>query len=156
MPEGLIILKAGFTSTAGCFTSLSMIVLQTLTHESQMYTPGPAMIFFTSACDFPQKEHSVMRDDLAMAGESLDCAGALSRSETTDPGRSGRGLHHDGLRLPCRRNHMVHNAILLGLLGAQVVVAVGVLVHLLGRLARVPGDDLAQRLAPAQDLLRRD
>jgi hypothetical protein len=25
------------------------------------------MIFFTSACDFPQKEHSVMRDDLAMA-----------------------------------------------------------------------------------------
>ena len=28
--------KAGFTSTAGCFTSRSMIVLQTFTHESQM------------------------------------------------------------------------------------------------------------------------
>jgi hypothetical protein len=24
------------------------------------------MIFFTSACDFPQKEQSVMREDLAM------------------------------------------------------------------------------------------
>jgi hypothetical protein len=41
--------------------------LQTLTHESQMYTPGPAMIFLTSACDFPQKEQSVMRADFAMA-----------------------------------------------------------------------------------------
>ena len=28
------------------------------------------MIFFTSACDFPQKEHNVIRDDLAMAVES--------------------------------------------------------------------------------------
>ena len=66
----MIIRNAGFTSIAGCLTSRSMIVLQTLTHESQMYTPGPAMIFLTSACDFPQKEQSVIRDDLAMAGES--------------------------------------------------------------------------------------
>jgi hypothetical protein len=29
------------------------------------------MIFFTSACDFPQKEQSVIRDDLAMAGECV-------------------------------------------------------------------------------------
>jgi hypothetical protein len=43
-----------------------MIVLQTLTQESQMYTPGPAMIFFTSACDLPQNEHRVMREDFAM------------------------------------------------------------------------------------------
>jgi hypothetical protein len=43
-----------------------MIVLQTLTHESQIYTPGPAMIFFTSVWDFPQNEQSVIRDDLAM------------------------------------------------------------------------------------------
>jgi hypothetical protein len=34
-----------------------------------MYTPGPAMIFFTSAWDLPQKEQSVMRDDLAMADD---------------------------------------------------------------------------------------
>jgi hypothetical protein len=44
-----------------------MIVLQTLTQESQMYTPGPAMIFLTSACDLPQNEQRVMRADLAMA-----------------------------------------------------------------------------------------
>jgi hypothetical protein len=48
-----------------------MIVLQTPTQESQMYTPGPAMIFFTSVCDFPQKEHSVMRDDLAIRSTCL-------------------------------------------------------------------------------------
>jgi hypothetical protein len=70
MPDGLIIRNAGFTSIAGCFTSRSMIVLQTLTHESQIYTPGPAMIFLTSACDFPQKEQSVILDDFAMGGES--------------------------------------------------------------------------------------
>ncbi len=34
--DGLIIRKADFASTAGCFTSRSMIVLQTLTQESQM------------------------------------------------------------------------------------------------------------------------
>jgi hypothetical protein len=43
-----------------------MIVLQTFTQVSQMCTPGPAMIFFTSACDLPQKEQSVTRVDLAI------------------------------------------------------------------------------------------
>jgi hypothetical protein len=43
-----------------------MIVLQTFTQESQIYTPGPAMIFFTSLCDLPQNEQRVMREDLAM------------------------------------------------------------------------------------------
>jgi len=46
-----------------------MMVLQTFTHASQMCTPGPAMIFFTSDCDFPQNEQRVMRDDLAMGKE---------------------------------------------------------------------------------------
>ena len=64
--EGLTRRIAGLASATGCFTSRSMIVLQTLTQESQMYTPGPAMIFLTSACDFPQKEQRVMREDLAM------------------------------------------------------------------------------------------
>src|SRR6478736_4675807 len=34
-----------------------MISLQRSMHSSQMYTPGPAMSFFTCFCDFPQKEH---------------------------------------------------------------------------------------------------
>jgi hypothetical protein len=29
------------------------------------------MIFFTSACDLPQNEHRVMREDLAMAGRRM-------------------------------------------------------------------------------------
>src|SRR5437667_12553743 len=34
-----------------------MISLHRSMHSSQMYTPGPAMSFFTCFCDFPQKEH---------------------------------------------------------------------------------------------------
>src|SRR3954469_20650123 len=37
--------------------SSSMISLQRSMHSSQMYTPGPAMSFFTCFCDLPQKEH---------------------------------------------------------------------------------------------------
>jgi hypothetical protein len=33
--------------------------LHTLMHESQMYTPGPAISFRTSAWLLPQKEHIV-------------------------------------------------------------------------------------------------
>src|SRR6478736_4747382 len=71
---GLTRRNAGFAAVpsgvvaAGVFTSRSMIVLQTLTQESQIYTPGPAMILRTSACDLPQNEQRVMRDDLAMYG----------------------------------------------------------------------------------------
>src|SRR5262249_41795900 len=38
-------------------TSSAMMSLQSPMHSSQMYTVGPAMSFFTSFCDFPQKEH---------------------------------------------------------------------------------------------------
>src|SRR6266511_1134828 len=38
-------------------SSSSMISLQRSMHSSQMYTPGPAISFFTCFCDFPQKEH---------------------------------------------------------------------------------------------------
>src|SRR3954471_16999802 len=33
-----------------------MISLQRSMHSSQMYTPGPAISFFTCRCDLPQKE----------------------------------------------------------------------------------------------------
>src|SRR5580658_7015801 len=109
MPEGLIIRTAGFTSMAGCFTSRSMIVLQTLTHESQMYTPGPAMIFFTSACDFPQKEQSVILDDLAMARKSGFGRDAVEVGiYAVRTGASGGGLHHKRLGFPGRGHDMVH------------------------------------------------
>ena len=34
-----------------------MISLHRSMHSSQMYTPGPAMSFFTCFCDLPQNEH---------------------------------------------------------------------------------------------------
>jgi hypothetical protein len=37
-------------------TSSAMMSLQSPMHSSQMYTVGPAMSFFTSFCDLPQKE----------------------------------------------------------------------------------------------------
>src|SRR5438445_2192543 len=40
--------------------SLSRTCLHKTTQLSQMYTPGPAMSFLTSACDLPQKLQSVM------------------------------------------------------------------------------------------------
>ncbi len=42
---------------AGAVSSSSMISLQRSMHSSQMYTPGPAMSFFTWRCDLPQKLH---------------------------------------------------------------------------------------------------
>jgi hypothetical protein len=48
---------------------------------------------------------------------------------------------------------MIHDAVGLGLGGAQVVVAVRILLDLLGGLAGVLGDGLVERLAPAQDFL---
>src|SRR3989442_14653888 len=44
-----------------CFaSSLSRTCLQRTTQLSQIYTPGPAMSFLTSACDLPQKLHIVI------------------------------------------------------------------------------------------------
>src|ERR1700722_15487797 len=34
-----------------------MMSLHSSMHSSQMYTPGPAINFFTCFCDFPQKLH---------------------------------------------------------------------------------------------------
>src|SRR5580658_2783326 len=102
-----------------------MIVLQTFTHESQMYTPGPAMIFLTSACDFPQKEQSVIRDDLAMGFESGFGRDAVEAGICpVGTGASGGGLHHEGLGLPGRGNDVIDDAVGLRLRRAHVIVPV--------------------------------
>src|SRR5205809_5209617 len=41
-------------------SSLSSTCLQRMMQLSQMYTPGPAISFLTSACDLPQKLQSVI------------------------------------------------------------------------------------------------
>src|SRR5437773_9977337 len=50
----------GLCLLAAVESSLSRTCLQRMTQLSQMYTPGPAMSFLTSACDLPQKLHSVI------------------------------------------------------------------------------------------------
>src|ERR1035437_4127898 len=143
--------KAGLASAAGALTSRSMMVLQTFTHESQMYTPGPAIIFFTSACDLPQKEQSVMREDLAMVKGGAPGA-PVSRSEIVLKGSSGGALHHDGLGLAGGLDEVVHVAVGLCLLGTHVIIAIRILLNLLGGLAGVQGDGFVERLAPTEDL----
>ena len=51
---------------------------------------------------------------------------------------------------------MVDDAVGLGLLRVHVVVPIGILLDLLGGLARVLGEDVVEGLAPAQDLARGD
>src|SRR4029079_17170725 len=45
------------SSETGAVSSSSMISLQRSMHSSQMYTPGPAINFFTCFWLFPQNEH---------------------------------------------------------------------------------------------------
>src|SRR3954447_318986 len=48
-----------------------MISLQRSMHSSQMYTPGPAISFFTCRCDLPQKlQRSCSFPSLALATTS--------------------------------------------------------------------------------------
>ena len=55
-------ISAGFGSSSSLSSAVSessssMISLHRSMHSSQMYTPGPAMSFFTCFWLFPQKEH---------------------------------------------------------------------------------------------------
>ena len=69
---GLTKLKTGllpelFLGASFSPSSRSMIVLQTRTQESQMNTlAGPAIIFRTSPCGFPQKEQKLILVGLAI------------------------------------------------------------------------------------------
>src|SRR5665213_1477361 len=51
---------------------------------------------------------------------------------------------------------MIHDAISLGLFGAHIVVAIRVFFDLFGGFARVLGNRVIQRLAPADDFTRLD
>src|SRR6185295_16855901 len=105
------------------------------------------MIFFTSACDFPQKEQSVMREDLAMEKGGAGRA-PVSRSEFVLNRLSGGALHHNRLRFAGGLDDVVHDAVGFCLLGTHVVVAIRILLNLLRSLSRVVSDRVVQRLAP--------
>src|SRR5947209_17395840 len=125
-----------------------MISLQRSMHSSQMYTPGPAMSFFTCFCDLPQNEHfssSPPSPNLATVAAPLPVI----------VGPSWPGSHSLVGQLP-RGDDLIDDAVLLGLFGLHYEVAVGVLVDLLDRLARVVGQDLVEEIAHPQDLPRLD
>src|SRR4051794_27780270 len=113
------------SSCAGVVSSSSMISLQRSMHSSQMYTPGPAISFFTCRWLFPQKlQRSCSLPSLALA--------------TSSPFTPEMPV-----RLP-RPDDLVDDPVLVGLVGRHVVVALHVLRDLLQRLVRVLGDDLLQ------------
>src|SRR5438067_3138553 len=121
-----------------------MISLHRSMHSSQMYTPGPAISFFTCFWLFPQKEHfsrSPPSPNLA-----TDPPPDPIPAASAHPG--GRG--HRG-ELPVRQ-HFVDDAILPALLGAHDEVPVGVLPDPLERLAGVVGQDLLEEVAHPDDL----
>src|SRR5579875_554465 len=151
------------SNAGGAESSSSMISLQRSMHSSQMYTPGPAISFLTWRWDLPQKLHRSC--SLESVGLAIAVAALLAASH---PGRlPGRrhapaGLADGSGAEPPRsprlvlRDHPIDDAILLGLVRAHEVVALGVLTHLLEVFAGVLGDDLVQAPAHVDDLFRVD
>src|SRR4051812_29623211 len=114
-----------------------MISLQRSMHSSQMYTPGPAISFFTCFCDLPQNEHfrsSPPSPNLATVTPPLRTLSAYSAcpDRTSLVGQLPRG------------DDLIDDAVHPGLLGLHHEVAIRVLVDLLDRLARVLRQDLVE------------
>src|SRR6056297_701050 len=157
-----------------------MISLQRSMHSSQMYTPGPAMSFFTCFCDLPQKEHfnsspvspnfatcrfpSLLRrrhpwrHDVSVGWSPtvwrIDHDESWTRptiGPITARSADGTGAVH---RL-ARGDHPVDDAIFEGLVGLHDEIAVGVGVDALDRLAGVIGEDLVDEVTHPHDLLGR-
>src|ERR1700704_5605778 len=126
------------SSWVGVVSSSSMISLQRSMHSSQMYTPGPAISFLTCRWDLPQKLQS------SCSLESVGLAISLSLPVFA---RAPRAIPKLVLR-----DHTIDDAVLLGLLGAHEVVALGVLADLVELLVRVLGDDLVQAASHVDDL----
>src|SRR6202044_1140487 len=70
---------------SGSESSSSMISLQRSMHSSQMYTPGPAMSFFTCFWLFPQNEHFSRSPPSPMRATQF----LLYMGPPRGPGRSG-------------------------------------------------------------------
>src|SRR5579863_4554093 len=162
---------------SGSESSSSMISLQRSMHSSQMYTPGPAMSFFTCFWLFPQNEHfsrsppspmratqfllymgpprratrRASRERFALcygptwracpAMPSTACyltvppCGVRWTNQTPLAAREGRGeaspalrgyRHRRGLTPLERGQHLVDQAIFLGALRAEELVALNV------------------------------
>src|SRR5262249_17730365 len=123
------------------------ISLATLTHSLQMYTPAPATSCTPpSPRSLPQKLH---------LGRCLTTLGTLPLRRKI----MASSLRRRRLAVRCRdrnllRRHddVVDQAVGLGLLRGEEVIALGVLLDALDGLTGVPGQYPVQQLARAQDL----
>src|SRR5215203_5527388 len=116
------------SSVAGAVSSSSMISLHRSMHSSQMYTPGPAMSFFTCRWLLPQKLHS------SCSFPSLALATSLSfYPEIENPASPDRLAVLD---------HVVDDAVVVRFLRSHEVVAIHVPRNLFELLTRVVGHDL--------------
>src|SRR5467141_3417489 len=118
--------------------------LQSFTHSLQMYTDGPETSLETSSCPRPQKLHRMWWGELTRFFIS-----------------SGPGADRSRLGLPLLAgleftDDLVHDPVGLRLLRGHEEVPVGVLLDLGQRLPRVLHENVVQRRAPGQDLLRID
>src|SRR5688572_18037029 len=104
------------------------------------------MSFLTCFCDLPQKLH------FSSSPPSPNLATRSFPLRSSAGGRDGAARVGE---LPCG-DHLVDDAVLLGLGSGQHEVAVGVSGHLLLRLTGVVGEDALQEVPHAEDLLGLD
>src|SRR5437588_12610248 len=138
-----------------------MISLQRSMHSSQMYTPGPAMSFFTCFWDLPQNEHFRRSESPNFAISRLPdppnhVAGRLAARPRVPILRASRRRGSKFRLSFSRGDDLVDEPVFLGLLGRHDEIAVRVVRDLLEGLAGVLGEDLVQERAVAQDLLGLD
>src|SRR5687767_7085683 len=115
-----------------------MISLQRSMHSSQMYTPGPAMSFLTCFCDLPQKLH------LRSSPPSPNLATSSNPPLPLVLLSAGPGDRTGGVGQRAGRDDLVDDAVSARLFRGHHEVALGVLVDLLGLLARVVGQELVE------------
>src|SRR4051794_6217121 len=136
-----------------------MISLQRSMHSSQMYTPGPAINFFTWRWDFPQKlQRSCSFESVGLA-TLLSLGARVAHLKIRGESQSPFWTHcfrPAGRPELVLRDHAVDDLVLSCLIRAHEVIALGVLRDLLEVLLGVLGEDLVEAPAHVDDLLRVD
>src|SRR5215203_5853500 len=132
--------------------SSAMMSLQTSTHSSQMKTVGPAMSLRTSFWSLLQNEQRrispspvflTMWVDPEAASYLPPAANRVSAVRLT-AGNRKRGTSR------ALTNNVINNTVFLALVGPHDVVALGIVLNPLERLAGVLGQNLIQPLARSQ------
>src|SRR6185369_16242317 len=116
---GLAMLMRGLCFFDWVASSLSRTCLQRMTQLSQMYTPGPAMSFLTSACDLPQKLHSVI-----LVGRAIELFFFISQAG---------GPLDEPRNLLARLHDLIHEAVSFRFFRRHKIIPIAVLFDLIDR-----------------------